>query len=45
MRPEDVDEALKKLEAWDSQLEQAQIFIQSRVVDSSIKSVMKNYER
>ena len=35
LRPEDIESALAKLEAWDAQLESAQKFIENKVVNSS----------
>lgn len=45
LRPEDIGSALAKLEAWDAQLESAQKFIEEKVVNSSNKSILQNYER
>ena len=45
MRPSDIDSALSKLEAWDRQLQEAQNFIENRIVKGCNQSVVENYER
>jgi COP9 signalosome complex subunit 7 len=39
MRPQDVSDALAKLEAWDRQLEGAQAFIEGKIVAECNKNV------
>ena len=45
LRPQDIGLALSKLEAWDRQLQEAQTFIESRIVTECNKNVKDNYER
>lgn len=45
LRPQDVGLALSKLEAWDRQLQEAQTFIEARIVTECNKNVKDNYER
>ena len=45
LRPQDIGLALSKLEAWDLQLQEAQKFIESRIVSDCNTNVKSNYER
>ena len=45
LRPQDIGYALSRLEAWDRQLQEAQSFIEARIVTECNKNVKDNYER
>ena len=45
MRPQDIDSALQKLVDWDKQLEEAQNFIENRVMKECNQSKISSYER
>ena len=45
LRPQDIGLALAKLEAWDKQLQEAQTFIEARIVTECNNNVKDNYER
>ena len=45
MRPQDIDSALQKLVDWDKQLEEAQNFIENRVMKECNQSKITSYER
>lgn len=45
LRPSEVPLALAKLEAWDRQLQEAQVFIETQVVQGCNQNVKDNYER
>jgi hypothetical protein len=45
MRPQDIDSALQKLVDWDKQLEEAQNFIENRIMKECNQSKIDNYDR
>ena len=45
LRPADLGLALAKLEAWDQQLQEAQAFVEARLVSDCNANVKNNYER
>jgi COP9 signalosome complex subunit 7 len=45
MRVQDIDGCLAKLEGWDRQLEEAQVFMEKEIVAKGNKNVQDNYTR
>jgi COP9 signalosome complex subunit 7 len=45
MRVQDIDGCLAKLEDWDRQLEEAQVFMEKEIVAKGNKNVQDNYTR